>query len=437
MNLDELNSIRTKLTEFINVFKTSLGRSERVHWCKLYVSGLILDGERKSIEPMAERLPGGNEQALQQFVNQSPWDYVAIQKKLAHHLAKSMNIKKGVLVLDDTSLPKKGESSVGVSRQYCGALGKIANCQSIVTWHYSEIEQEHFPIIGELFLPQSWTRYKKRMKAAKVPEGRFKFLKKWEIALQLLDNISKEDFPYEAIAFDAGYGEIREFLGELDKRKLTFIAQIPESHSFWPLDVSLNYENNLKGRPRKYPEITNKKSKPLSAKKWLEKLVRENTKWEKVKLNLKSKEYSEVFAIRVKETISQAFYRPGPDRWLIIEKFGNGQYKYYVSNAPEKSSIEQIVLWAHERWKIEQGYQQLKEELGLDHFEGRSWLGLHHHITLCFMAFGFLTLLKHRAKGKKNLNHSTSSKEIIKQVIPFNKLPLLQTGSRFIQKDFF
>ncbi|WP_166158724.1 IS701 family transposase, partial [Neochlamydia sp. AcF84] len=271
MNLEQLNSIREQLNEWINVFKANLGRSERVHWCRLYISGLILDGERKSIEPMAKRLPGGNEQAIQQFVNQSPWDHAAMQQQLARHMAQSMGVKKGVLVLDDTSLPKKGKFSVGVARQYCGALGKIANCQSIVTWHYCEKGKEHFPILGELFLPQSWTKSKKRMQVAKVPKARYKFLKKWQLALQLLDDILKKDFPYEALAFDAGYGEKRELLGELDKRQLTFVAQIPENHSFWPIDISLNSTKNIRGRPRKYPEVADKNFKPLSAKKWLKK----------------------------------------------------------------------------------------------------------------------------------------------------------------------
>jgi SRSO17 transposase len=437
MDLRELNLIRELLNEFVDLFRPDLGRSKRVHWCKLYISGLLLNGERKSIQPMAKRLPGGDEQSLQQFVNQSPWNYENIQNRLAQHLAKSMNIKKGVLILDDTSLPKKGKFSVGVGRQYCGALGKVANCQSIVTWHYSEIDGEHFPISGELFLPQSWTNDRKRIKAVKIPEKRFQFLKKWQLALQNLDHINTKNFPYEAIAFDAGYGEVREFLGELDQRQLTFVAQIPESHSYWPLDIELNIAQNSIGMPRQYSEIANKKFKPLSAKKWLEKTLQSGNKWQKVKLNLKSKEYTEVLIIRVKEVITQAFYRPGPDRWLIIEKFGKDQYKYYVSNASEDTPKDQMVLWIHERWKIEQGYQQLKEELGLDHFEGRSWLGLHHHITLCFMAFGFLTLLKNRSRGKKNNTVSSSNKKSTKQSISHYCLPLLQNSSQCIQKTIF
>nr|WP_166155409.1 transposase [Neochlamydia sp. AcF84]NGY94900.1 hypothetical protein [Neochlamydia sp. AcF84] len=130
-------------------------------------------------------------------------------------------------------------------------------------------------------------------------------------------------------------------------------------------------------------------------------MILQGGKWQKVKLTLQSKKYSEVMAIRVKETITKASYRPGVERWLIMEKLGNDQYKYYVSNASKDTSRSCMVEWIHERWKIEQGYQQMKEELGLDHFEERSWLGLHHHLRLCFMAYSFLTLLKYQAKDKK------------------------------------
>lgn len=252
MNLEKLKIIQNQLHHFVHSFKNELGRCERVHWCQMYLCGLMLNGERKSIQPMAKRLPGGNEQALQQFVNQSPWNYSALQTKLAKDLVKKLDTKEGVLILDDTTLPKKGSNSCGVAPQYCGVLGKIANCQSVVTWHYSGIEGDHFPIAAELYLPEKWTQNKERLEMGKVPVGRRKFQKKWEIALQLLKTVSSKDFPYKAIVFDAGYGEVRELLRELDKRGYTFVAQIPEVHAFWPLDVVTKFTQVKKGRPRLY-----------------------------------------------------------------------------------------------------------------------------------------------------------------------------------------
>ena len=183
MDLEELKAVREQLSNFVDFFKHELGRSERRHWCQMYLCGLMLNGERKSIQPMAQRLPGGNEQALQQFVNQSPWDFSIVQAKLAKYLVKETNTLKGVLILDDTCFPKRGDKSVGVAHQYCGALGKIANCQSVVTWHYSGTEGDHFPVAAELFLTKKWVSDRKRLRTAKVPQRRYKFQKKWRLAL--------------------------------------------------------------------------------------------------------------------------------------------------------------------------------------------------------------------------------------------------------------
>jgi SRSO17 transposase len=382
MDQNELNKFQEDLSKFVMLFNQDFERSDRLRHCHSYISGLLLDGERKSIEPLASRLNKICPQALQHFVNQSSWDHTSVQKTLAIHLAQSLEVKKGVLILDDTSLPKKGKHSVGVSPQYCGALGKVANCQSIVSWHFSE--NEHFPINAEMFLPSAWTKSKERMKRAFVPEERFEFLKKWQLSLRLLKQIDKTFFPYEAITFDAGYGEIRQFLKELDARNEIFVGQIPQGHSFWSLDTPLNFSTDPKStRLRKYPEIADKTLKPLTAKAWLTKLIKEGKKWEQVKLDVKSKPYAKVMRIRVREAISQAYYRPGPERWLLIEELEKNKYRYYVSNAPKTTSLSKLMHWASQRWKIEQGYQQLKEELGLDHFEGRSWGGLHRHLTLC------------------------------------------------------
>lgn len=390
MELADYEKIERELFDFVEHFRPLLGRRDRADWCEKYLCGLMLEGERKSIQPMSERVPGGDEQAMQQFVNQSPWDSVVIQDALWHYTLQRHQLPKGVLILDDTALPKKGKHSVGVARQYCGALGKIANCQSVVSWHYAS-EHVHFPCVGELYLPEEWTKDLPRMKKVGVPQRRFDFQKKWQLALDLLDRITS--ISYHVITMDAGYGECREFLKELDAREEKFIAQIPESHGFWPLDIELNEKNLEQGRTRQYPQIKDRSQKARSAKQWAQWLEK-NAKWKSITLPLQTPKTVEVCEIEVWETTSGAYYRPGPKRRLIIQKNANGEIKYFVSNLDKGISLKQVVLWANERWKIEQGYQQLKEELGLDHFEGRSWNGLHHHITLCFMAYVFLLGIK-------------------------------------------
>jgi SRSO17 transposase len=392
----ELKKVEKELGAFVEDFAPEFGRSERRHWCKLYLMGLLLDGERKSIEPMAQRVPGGNEQALQQFVNQSPWAHEPVQEKLVRRLVRRSGQRKGVLVLDDTTLPKKGEASVGVARQYCGAQGKVANCQAIVTWHYCG-PRAHVPLLGEVYLPQSWITDSAKLDRAGVPEDKREFREKWKLALELLDRVRGE-LTYEAIVMDAGYGELRPLLHALDRREQCFIAQIPESHCFWPATIAFEECSKPGGRPRCFPMIADPQAQPLSAKAWRMQAEAGQLRWERATLRLQQPKTVEVARVRVRETTTQAWRRPGPERWLLIERHRDGRYKYYLSNAPLRTSIRTLLNWAHQRWKIEQSYQQLKEELGLDHFEGRSWRGLHHHLTLCFLAYGFLQLLRQRKK---------------------------------------
>jgi SRSO17 transposase len=398
MKLSQLRSIERRLSDFVEEFAPELGRAERRFWCKQYLTGLILDGERKSIEPLASRVPGGNEQSLQQFVNQSPWAHEPVQEKLLNRMHRGYGQKPGVLVLDDTSFPKQGKASVGVAHQYCGALGKVANCQVAVTWHYCGAG-EHFPLLGELFLPQSWIDEAEKLEHSGVPEAKRKFREKWRIALELLDRL-RGWVDYQAIVVDAGYGEIRPFLHQLDRRDQTFVAQIPEHHCFWPAEVAVDEQQKPMGRPRQFQTIAERSARPLSAKAWREQAEQGEFTWRPIKLPSRRKKTVAVAVIRVRETTTRAWRRPGPARWLLIERHGDGSHKYYLSNAPAGTSVKRMILWAHQRWKIEQGYQQMKEELGLDHFEGRSWRGFHHHLTLCFLAYCFLKLIRRRKKSR-------------------------------------
>ena len=399
MQWSQFKSLEKQLSDFVEQFAPALGRSERRYWCKLYLTGLLLNGERKSIEPLASRVPGGDEQCLQQVVNQSPWSTEAVQLQLIRLLVKRFGERPGVLALDDTSLPKKGDHSVGVARPYCGAVGKVANCQAVVTWHFTNSQVEHFPLLGQLYLPESWTSDPERLQRAGVPQDQQAFCKKWRIALDLLDRLP-EEVAYEAVTMDAGDGKIREFLGELDKRKITFVAQVPESHGFWPADIEIDKVQKLMGRPRQFETVVAPQAQPQSAKQWRLKLEANQSTWKEVKVPLQTKKSVKVLAVRVRETVDQAWRRPGPERWLLIEKRGDGSHCYWVSNATITKTIKQMIRWGHQRWQVEQGYEQMKEELRLDHFEGRSWRGLHHHLTLCFMAYGFLRLEQARKKAK-------------------------------------
>lgn len=405
MNLMELRAVQRELAAFVEFFRPEFGRSERRHWCGMYLSGLMLDGERKSIDPMASRLDGGDTQAMSQFVNQSPWAFEPVQVKLRELLVHRFKPKAedSFLILDDTSFPKKGKHSVGVAHQYCGALGKQANCQTLVSWQFAS-PKIHFPLVAEAYLPESWTKDSRRMKRAGVPERRFAFREKWRLALEQLKAF-RHEVAHEGVLCDAGYGQSKDFLHALDKMNEPFIAQIPSTMSFWPAEIPTESRpRRTLGRPKQSETVSDGRMKPKQAQKWMKVLESKPHVWRVIVLPLQTRKKAEIAAVRVREVDNSYWKRPGKARWLLIErlKTSNGiEHKYYLSSWPEETAVRKLAVAAHVRWKIEQGYQQLKEELGLDHFEGRSWMGFHHHVTLCFMAYAFLQLMRIKLGKKK------------------------------------
>lgn len=391
MTARQIKEVRQQLNDYVEEFAEEFGRSERRHWCGKYLEGLLREGERKSIEPLARKV-GGDDQALQQFVNQSPWDHDAVMFRLRSLMRRRAT--EGVLVLDDTSLPKQGRHSVGVARQYCGALGKIANCQSIVTWQWVGAKV-HWPLAARLYLPTAWTEDPGRMAKAAVPPDRQVFKEKWRIALDLLDEIKPQLPAYQALVFDAGYGVILPLLAELEKRGEPYVAQVPGNIAAWPMEALATVAQAQRGRPARHAKVQDPDMQPLTMTAWRDRLLKEPSAWKEVKLPRADGACVRAVALRVQASQREGRWRqPGTTRWLLIEQLGDGTFKYHLSNLAVDTSLEELVRLAHQRWAIEQNYQQLKEELGLDHFEGRSWRGLHHHLTLCFLAFCFLTRLR-------------------------------------------
>lgn len=392
MTAKQVAKVREQLQDYVEEFAAEFGRSERRHWCGMYMQGLLQEGERKSIEPMAARV-GGDDQALQQFVNQSPWEHEAVLLRL-RGLMRSRMREGGVLVLDDTSLPKQGRHSVGVARQYCGALGKIANCQSIVTWHWAG-PGLHWPLNAQLYLPVQWTDDPGRMTRAGVPPEAQRFREKWRIALDLLDQMKSQLPAYQAIVFDAGYGVVLPLLAELEKRDERYVAQVPGNIAAWPAEAVATLKQASAGRPRQHAVVQDPAMQPRSMVAWRDRLLQEPGRWTKVRLPRADGATVRAIAVRVQASQRGSRWRqPGVTRWLLIEQLGDDSFKYHLSNLPADTPLAELVRLAHQRWAIEQGYQQLKEELGLDHFEGRSWRGLHHHLTLCFLSFCFLARLR-------------------------------------------
>jgi SRSO17 transposase len=363
---------------------------------------LLLNGERKSIEPLAGRvtLPADlqvadPDQALQQFVNQSPWDDQKVLQRYRAQLAPTFASPQGLLVIDDTSFPKQGKHSVGVQRQYCGALGKKANCQVAVSVHYVS-PQGPYPLALRLYLPHSWTSDHDRLRAAQVPLRWWRFRTKGQIAVDLLDQVRGEGLPGQVVVTDAGYGVSGPFRDALAARGLYYLAGVTaDTVVFTEPPRWLPPMAAAHGRPQSLPHLDPQGPQPVALHELAQRTSLRRRTWrEGTKGKLSGRfAWMRVWPAGGWERGACAAAEP---LWLLIEAQADGQIKYALSNLPpDTSAIRAVRLWKS-RWPVEQGYQHMKEELGLDHYEGRFWLGFHHHACLVMLAYGFLALEKQR-----------------------------------------
>ncbi|WP_342750668.1 IS701 family transposase [Termitidicoccus mucosus] len=348
MTAGHVTRIRQQLQGFVEEFAEDLGRSERRHWCGKYLEGLLREGEHKSIEPLAARV-GCDDQALQQFVNQSPWDHRAVLHRLRQQMRTSASAG-GVLVLDDTSLPKQGRHSVSrppVLRSH----GKIANCQSIVTWHWLGATGLHWPLAAQLYLPAEWTADEPRMSRAGVPPAEQRFREKWRLALDLLDEMKPQLPAYQAIVFDAGYGVVQSLLAELEKQAEPYVAQVPGNIAAWPAAAVATLKPARRGRPRQHAIVQDPAMHPLSMVGWRDKLLQEPGRWVQVQLPRADGASVQAVAVRVQASRRGSRWRqPGAARWLLIEQLGEETFKYYLSNLPAGTPLAELVRLAHQRW---------------------------------------------------------------------------------------
>jgi SRSO17 transposase len=395
-------AVLDRLRDYAALFAPAFPQSKPARWAGVYLQGLLLDGERKSIEPLSRRVawPEGltskdPEQALQQFVNQSPWDAQAVLRHYRAHLAQTFASPEGIFWIDDVSFPKQGRHSVGVQRQDCGALGKRANCQVAVSVPYVS-PRGHYPLDLRLYLPQSWLTDPQRLDRAQVPPPERRPLTKPQIALELLDRVRSEGLPGRAVVADAGYGVSPEFRDGLAARGLSYVVGVTEDFVVFaqpPLWRPLQATPG--GRPLTRPQLADGSPAPMALKELARHVRLRRVTWRE---GTKGKLWARFAWVRVWP--GQGWQRgecagQGP-LWLLLEEQADGQRKYAFSNLPPDTSCRQAVRLCKSRWPVEQGYQQLKEELGLDHFEGRSWRGFHHHAALVLLAYGFLLLEWHR-----------------------------------------
>lgn len=403
---------RDDLEVWLKPFLAGLRHKTRERMCPAYVAGLIGPGDRKSVQPMAARDGAVSYDQLHHFVASGVWEEAPLEATLLVEADKRVGGGDAWLIVDDTALPKKGCSSVGVAPQYAGALGKNANCQTLVSL---TLAQQEVPImVGlRLFLPESWISDQARLDSARVPEDRRHYRTKPEIALAEIDRVCAAGARFGCVLADAGYGLSAPFRQGLSERGLTWAVGIPYKQKVYAHDVAMIFPVAGRGRPRQrhIPDV-----KPVTAKVMLEGVKWQTVSWRKGTKGRLSARFA-ALRVRVADGPTQrihdmgAQHLPGEEVWVIGEHRSTGERKYYLSNLPADTPIKQLAGAIKARWVCEQAHQQLKEELGLDHFEGRSWQGLHRHCLMCMIALAFLQSqrLKQAKGGKKNLRPSAAT----------------------------
>jgi SRSO17 transposase len=396
---------RDELGRWLQPFLDRLGHKARRRMCPLYVSGLIGPGDRKSIQPMAERFAVGDYDQLHHFIAAGVWDAAPVEAELLIHADRLVGGRDAVLVIDDTALPKKGTHSVGVAAQYASSLGKTATCQTLVSLTLARGEVPVMLAL-RLFLPESWSSDRVRLKRAGVPSEYRTARTKPEIALAELDRVIAAGVRFGCVLADAGYGLSAPFRQGLTTRKLTWAVGIPRHLKVYPTDVQLTWPVAGRGRPRRQP-IPDVLSIP--AEDMLADAPWRNICW---RIGTKGKLEARFAAVRVRiaDGPPQRIWDkgqqhlPGEEAWLIGEHRMSGEKKYYLANLPAKTSLRALAATIKARWICEQAHQQLKEELGLDHFEGRSWQGLHRHALMTMIAYAFLQHRRLAAARRKKKN---------------------------------
>ena len=408
MTIRQLAACRKRLDNFLTEMLAPLGRRDRRQWGGVYLRGLLLEGERKSAGAMAARLPDGNEQSLQQFLNQSPWDWQPLWHQMAARVERAF-APVVAWIVDDTGFPKKGEHSVGVARQYSGTLGKTANCQIAVSLHRTDARGSS-PLGFRLYLPQEWTDDPARCRAAGIPDT-VGFRPNWQLAVELIDQALAWGLPPPpAVLADSAYGEGTAFRETLEARQLAYAVGISKALAVWPESPGGAVPNGTgRGRPRKCMRFGGKKPVSVQELALAHRKRFRTVTWREGSHGLLT---SRFWAQRVESAHDWNHGKaPGKEVWLLVEWPADEPepVKYYLCDLPKKISLRRLVATARGRWRVEQDYQQRKEELGLDHFEGRSWTGWHHHVTMVMLAHLFLRLEQKRRASKSTLDAAASA----------------------------
>ncbi|MGH7495459.1 MAG: IS701 family transposase [bacterium] len=369
----QIDQMLQPLEEFHQIFISLFQRKEQRHWSRQYMLGQMLKLERKSIESMASNLEGGNVQAMQHFISDSPWDDKAVRRVHQQEAAKTLGHAEGALIVDGCDFPKQGHNSVGVASQHCGALSKTANCQASVLLVYASNKGQTL-VDGRLFMPERWfsPEHADLRDECGVPEDltpQTKNVLGWSMLTPLLD---KETLPFQWILGDEAFGRDTKLLNKIAGKGKYYFMEIPRNTLIWQQRASRVYMS------KRVDEL----AATLDAHHWRRVIVHEGTKGPII---------AEISILR--QVFSEKAL-PAREEWLVVRRSCETQslshWKFYRCNAPKQTSHDKLAELTAWRWPIETVIEECKGELGMDHYEVRSWRGWHHHMTMTMLSHHFL-----------------------------------------------
>lgn len=399
---EEVGELADELVAYHAEFAERYYRVEQAHWGQKYLQGLMLPIERKAIQPMAMTLEGGNIQAMQQFIGQGRWEDDQLLRKHRQLVDETLGEADGVFIVDGSGFPKKGSHSVGVARQWCGTVGKVDNCQVGVFTGYAS--SKGYTLVDRcLYLPEVWftAAYAERWRKCGIPEGT-PFQTKPELALEMLQTIIAEGhLRGRWVAADEAFGQSSAFLDGVTDLGLWYLAEVPVNTHVWEERPQTEVpEWSGQGRPPTRERLVAGEPTPvrvdtlaaqLSEAAWQPYVIKEGSKGPLVA----------EFAFRRVVAVRDGL--PGPAVWLVLRRSmaPEPELKAYLSNTPEETPMTEFVRVSGMRWPIETAIEESKGDLGMDHYEVRSWLGWHHHMTMCLLAHHFLVRTQHRLKKRR------------------------------------
>ena len=398
MDAESFERVYDSLQEFHAFFAASFGRKQWRHHSRHYLQALLVQsGERRNAENLSETVPA-SARVMQRFLTESPWDDDTVIGRLQEYLGPRLGHPEAVWVLDGSDFPKQGRKSTGVARQYCGRLGKVANCQAGMFLAYVSPLGRAL-VDKRLYLPESWTSEPGRCAAAGVPEHRRNYRSKTELALELLERaLGLGHLRAGWVAGDDAFGMSPSFREGLANLGMWYVLDVPGGTTAWPLEPAWTrpeYQGSGRpqyqgsGRPRK-PRLVDgqrrtmeQRSDELPDEAWREITVAEGSQ------GPRTYRFS---AQRMRPTIRR---KPGEIHWAVYRRNLDGsEPRYYLSNAPEDTPLETLAYVGGSRWRIETEFETEKGDVGLDEYETRSWAGWHHHVALCLLAGAFLLSLQ-------------------------------------------